>query len=83
MCMRMTRQTDTWAKKADMPTARFGFQTYLVRGKIYAIGGTTVMSNALKTVEEYNPVSDTWRKLGDMPEALAWFAGVVPITRSM
>ncbi len=70
-------QTDTWSKKADMPTARFGFQTYLVRGKIYAIGGTQTMSNALKTVEEYDPVSDTWKTLENMPVPLAWFAGAV------
>jgi N-acetylneuraminic acid mutarotase len=70
-------QTDSWTRKADMPTARFGFQTYLVGGKIYAVGGTSMMSDALKSVEEYDPVANTWRTLGDMPVPLAWFGGAV------
>jgi hypothetical protein len=70
-------QTDTWSQKRDMPTARYGFQTYLVRGRIYAIGGTQTISGALRAVEVYDPASDTWETLEDMPEALAWFAGAV------
>ena len=31
--------TDTWKKKADMPTARGLLSTSVVNGKIYAIGG--------------------------------------------
>ena len=31
--------TDTWTKKADMPTGRFALSTSVVNGKIYAIGG--------------------------------------------
>jgi hypothetical protein len=31
--------TDTWTKKADMPTARELLSTTAVDGKIYAIGG--------------------------------------------
>ena len=58
--------TDTWTKKADMPTARWGLSTSVVNGRIYAIGGVT-MTTTLSTVEEYDPVTDTWTKKADMP----------------
>ena len=49
--------TDTWAKTANMPTARVGPSTSAVNGYIYAIGGTSVVndwSHALSTVEAYD-----------------------------
>jgi len=47
--------TDTWTRKADMPTARSGLTTCAVNGKMYAIGGW-VGSNftGISTVEEYD-----------------------------
>jgi RNA polymerase sigma factor (sigma-70 family) len=59
---------DKWVKKADMPTARWCY-TAEIKGKIYAIGGTTDDVNALSVVEEYNPKTDTWIKKADMPTA--------------
>jgi RNA polymerase sigma factor (sigma-70 family) len=57
----------TWAKKADMPTART-CPTAEVDGKIYAIGGTRDMEiTPLSIVEEYDPKTDTWTKKADMP----------------
>ncbi|MEK7400479.1 MAG: kelch repeat-containing protein, partial [Candidatus Poribacteria bacterium] len=65
-------ETDTWTKKADMPTARFGFATSSLNGKIYAIGGMENYQMAFSTVEEYdtgfisqsvnsqNKLSSTW-----------------------
>jgi N-acetylneuraminic acid mutarotase len=44
--------TDTWIKKADMPTAR-SCSTSVVNGKIYAIGGYDG-NRILSTVEEYD-----------------------------
>jgi len=44
--------TDTWMKKADMPTAR-SCSTSVVNGKIYAIGGYDG-NRILSTVEEYD-----------------------------
>jgi len=38
-------------------------------GKIYAMGGATSLhgGTAFAAVEEYDPVTDTWTKKGDMP----------------
>lgn len=68
-------EEDTWTKKADMPTARYGLSTSVVDMKIYAIGGAIfgALPNGgqgpipLPSVEEYNPVSDIWTKKAGMP----------------
>jgi len=64
--------TDTWTRKADMPTGRTYFSTCAVNGKIYAIGGMD--SNHLSSVEEYDPATDTWTKMADMPTARSGLA---------
>jgi N-acetylneuraminic acid mutarotase len=54
--------TDTWTRKADMPTARAYLSTSAVNGKIYAIGGTLINPawyRGISTVEEYNPATNT------------------------
>jgi N-acetylneuraminic acid mutarotase len=71
-------QADTWTRKRNMPTPRFGFQTYLIGNKIYAIGGSQSEGTALATVEVYDPVTDTWdTSRADMPRGFTWFAGAV------
>jgi N-acetylneuraminic acid mutarotase len=71
-------QTHTWTRKRNMPTPRFGFQTYLFGNKIYAIGGSQSEGTALATVEVYDPVTDTWDTTrADMPRRFTWFAGAV------
>ena len=60
--------TNTWTKKADMPTPRSALDTSVVDGKIYAIGGGG-NGDVLSTVEEYDPRTDTWTKKADMPTA--------------
>lgn len=57
-----------WTKKADMPTGRWELSTCVVDGKIYAIGGA-IFLQALRTVEVYDPATDTWTKKSDMPTA--------------
>ncbi|MBN2131734.1 MAG: hypothetical protein JW741_19700 [Sedimentisphaerales bacterium] len=60
--------TDTWAQKADMPTARWSLGTCAVNGKIYAIGGVPGYTGpACSIVEEYDPSADTWARKADMP----------------
>jgi len=65
-------ETDTWTRKADMPTARWGLATCAFNGKVYAIGGyPTIGFTGLKTVEVYDPVTETWTRKEDMPIGLA------------
>jgi len=67
-------ETDTWTKKADMPTTpRLYHSSSVVNGKIYVIGGTSNLGkNKFSFVEEYDPVTDTWTRKTDMPTARVW-----------
>ncbi|MGB2809546.1 MAG: LamG-like jellyroll fold domain-containing protein, partial [Sedimentisphaerales bacterium] len=59
--------TDTWTRKADMPTPRLHFSTSAVDGRIYAIGGMrTDSAPGITTLEEYDPATDTWTRKADM-----------------
>ena len=60
---------ETWQQKANMPTARSGFTTCVVNGKIFAIGGEVdgLGDLSLSTLEMYNPKTDTWERKTDMP----------------
>jgi N-acetylneuraminic acid mutarotase len=67
-------ETDTWTRKADMPTARWGLATCAFNGKVYAIGGyPTTGFTGLTTVEVYDPVTDTWTRKADIPLGVALF----------
>ena len=70
-------KTDTWESRAKMPTTRYTLRTFLVDGKIYAIGGSQGIGNSLSTVEVYDPINDSWEKLPDMPFKVSWFTGAV------
>jgi N-acetylneuraminic acid mutarotase len=62
--------TDTWARKANIPTRRDGAAAALVNGRIYVIGGTAALHNPpTPVVEEYDPATDTWTKKASMPTA--------------
>ena len=65
--------TDTWTKKADMPTRRGRLSTSVVSGKIYAIGGSENNWDALATVEVYDPALNQWSSAPDMPTARSYF----------
>lgn len=69
---------DTWTKKADMPTSRWSPASGVVNGKIYVVGGTVVTGardrHNLKTVEVYDPETDTWAQGVDMPTARGWLS---------
>jgi hypothetical protein len=54
-----------------MPSAGCTLSTSVVNGKIYAMGGSSPMPALapLSTVQEYNPVTDTWTNKADMPTA--------------
>ncbi|MYC75506.1 hypothetical protein F4X10_07050 [Candidatus Poribacteria bacterium] len=60
---------ENWTRKADMPTQRSSFDTCVVNGKIYAIGGAIdgFGDLSVSTVEMYDPKIDTWERKADMP----------------
>jgi hypothetical protein len=58
--------TNTWTRKADMPTPRFSLSTSVVDGRIYAIGGST-LAPGVSVVEVYDPATDTWTRMAPMP----------------
>jgi len=60
--------TDTWTRKADMPTSRVLPGTCAVGGKVYAIGGLSSSGETvLSVVEQYDPITDTWTRKANMP----------------
>ncbi len=70
--------TDKWTKKANMPTGRAGLSTSVVNGFIYAMGGQipsgekvflTERPISLSVIEKYDPKTDKWTKISDMPTA--------------
>jgi len=64
---------DKWKKKADMPNSRFYFSSSVVNGKIYIIGGDPKVFGgdpkvfAGNSVEEYDPVNETWVRKASIP----------------
>jgi hypothetical protein len=62
-----------WTTMAAMPTARGGFGTAVVNGRIYAIGGLNG-NTPLNVVEEYNPITNQWITKTPMPTGRSGFA---------
>lgn len=58
-------QTDTWTRRADMPTDHAWGSASVVNGKCYVIGGAG--SDEWNVVEEYDPQTDTWRSRSNLP----------------
>ncbi len=56
--------TDTWARRANIPTGRQGVRAAAVDGIVYAIGGNGGAANdvAYANVEAYDPTTDTWTR---------------------
>ncbi len=62
--------TDTWTTQAPMPTARVPALVAASNGKLYALGGRASVigpGGALFRVEEYDPATNTWVRVADMP----------------
>jgi hypothetical protein len=53
--------SNSWTRKADMPTARWGPLAVELNGLIYVFGGTTQVN------EVYDPVADSWASKNDLP----------------
>lgn len=67
-------KTNSWEKRAPMPTPRHGCAAVAVDGRILVIGGMgdehapgASSRGALSTVEEYDPATNRWHTLARMP----------------
>ena len=62
---------EDWEVITQLPTERWGLATAVVDDKIYIIGGSSAEDaggpDGLSTVEEYDPKTNTWRQVADMP----------------
>ena len=69
-------QTDSWTRKADMPTARRFPAAAAVDGIIYVVGGTGGgwPGAAVLPVAAYDPKTDTWTNKANMPTGRATLA---------
>lgn len=72
--------SNSWSKRADLPTPRNHAAAGAINGKIYIVGGragSVFIPNALNVdiVEEYDPATDQWQLRAPMPtprSAAAW-----------
>ena len=74
--------TDTWAKRADMPTRRKSVRAAVIRDTLYAIGGSGwppvgAGGPFLGTIEVYEPRINRWTKRPEMPNPRTVFFSVV------
>jgi N-acetylneuraminic acid mutarotase len=59
-------ETDTWEYNvAPLPTARSWIEAIGANGKVYAVGGWN--GSGLSTVEAYDPLTNTWSTVQNMP----------------
>jgi N-acetylneuraminic acid mutarotase len=60
--------TDTWHRRADMPSARGGLAAAAWNGKLYLFGGELFAGGGtvFATPLEYDPATDRWRELPPM-----------------
>ncbi len=74
--------TDTWTKRADMPTRRRAVKAVVIRDTLYAMGGSGWPPAGgggpfLGTIEVYEPRINRWTKRADMPNPRTVFSTVV------
>jgi len=62
----MTVLEPSWSTLTAMSDDRSSFQTGVVDGKIYALGGYSTSDGYLSSAEMYNPDTDTWTTLASM-----------------
>ena len=65
-----------WQSGPDMPLARDHFATVVLNNKIYAIGGEfghDKTHDQQKIVQSFDPATNTWTRLADMPIAKSHF----------
>ena len=65
-----TSEASVWQRVADVPVRRSTCTT--LNGRVLAVGGWDSHGNPTAAVHMYNPDSDSWLVLRNMPTARAW-----------
>ena len=71
-----------WEQVTELPIWRYDNAAAVIDGKIYVLGGYTwrwaaeLPPRFVRSIEEYNPKTDEWCQLPDMPMFKGWFATV-------
>jgi non-specific serine/threonine protein kinase len=60
-------EADRWTTAAGPPTAREHLGGAAFAGRIYTVGGRTRADGNLAAFEEYDPATDRWERLPDLP----------------
>lgn len=61
------REWGAWTARAPIPTPRSDLAVGVANGILYAVGGRTLTTDNLSTVEAYDPTKDTWTVKAPMP----------------
>ncbi len=73
-------ETDSWKRIADLPYEVTGAAAGVICGKLYVVGGFIGSGDnqkVLKNVLVYNPVTDSWKRIADLPYAVGFAAAGV------
>jgi N-acetylneuraminic acid mutarotase len=57
----------SWASRALLPTPRRGVATWTANNILYAIGGANAAGTVLRTVQAYNPGTNSWSTKASLP----------------
>jgi N-acetylneuraminic acid mutarotase len=68
--------TDSWTRRAPMPTARNHLGAAVIGGRIHAVGGRVPGDMELTTHEVYDPATDAWAEAPPMPTGRSGIAVV-------
>ena len=79
--LRYDPRNDSWSRMADMNEPRASFEMVNYHGQLYAMGGfqgtQTWNRQSLSYVERYDPATDTWTNLSNLPVSMFGWSGTV------
>ena len=66
----LVAQLPAWIDRAPLPAPRQEVAVAFARGEVFVLGGMNNTTIGLPTVDAYDPGSDSWRPIGDLPIAV-------------
>ena len=72
--------SNTWAAKKPLPSARVQLVAGSVSNIVYVIGGTTGTLTPLRTVQAYNPTTNSWTGKAQLPAGRRGLIGAANIS---